>query len=179
MAPLKHLSSSAVSNVTLMSSSWHLSSSKNMLLVPLLQLSLLLLLLPLLLRAPLSINYCWNLTHLMEDFPRLFLCLNINDYGAWRILESFQQTMVFLVQIRHDYNILLCALTLLLISHYYLPVLEVIYSYRKLSTLSSLPILSNSFGKNVKPILLQAALHEIQFFSIVLSNVLHLYECPS
>ena len=69
----------------------------------------------------------------MEDFSCFFVCLNVNDYGALRTLESFQQTMVLLVQIRHDYDILLYALTLLLISHYYLLVLEVIYSYRKLN----------------------------------------------
>ena len=68
----------------------------------------------------------------MEDFPYLFVCLHINDYGALKTLGSFQQTMVLLVQTRHDYDIVLYALTLLLISHYYLLVLEVIYSYCKL-----------------------------------------------
>ena len=97
---------SAVFNVTLMGSLWHLSSSENMLLPPLLQMLLLLfLLLLLLLLAPLLFNSVF-LTHLMEDFPCLFLCLNVSDYDSLKTLEIFQQTMVLLVQIRHDYNIL-------------------------------------------------------------------------
>ena len=68
----------------------------------------------------------------MEDFPCLFVCLNINDYYALGTFGNFQQAMVLLVQIRHDYHILFSALTLLLRDHYYLLVVGVIYSYYKL-----------------------------------------------
>ena len=79
----------------------------------------------------------------MEDFPCLFVCFNISDCDALRTLESFQQAIVLLVQISHDYDILL-------------------YNFLNnilldTSTLSSLLILSNFFGKNVIPILLQTA----------------------
>ena len=48
----------------------------------------------------------------MEGFPCLFVYLNINDYGALRTLESCQQTMVLLVQIRHDCDILRFSFTI-------------------------------------------------------------------
>ena len=47
------------------------------------------------------------------------------------------------------------------------------------STLSSLLILPNSFGKNEMNIILQIAWHEIQLFLTVFSHVLHIYEIPS